>query len=85
MTIEAVARQYFMDFLENLGDCEYGGEEYVDEEYIEEQSNQIIADDFFSGELVIGWDTKEHELILMYIDKGKVAEDIKQLSYPLNP
>jgi len=62
MTNEAIARQYFMDFLENLGDHEYGCEEYS-----EEESDQIITDTFFSGGLIISWNPKKHTLMLKFI------------------
>lgn len=55
MTKEAVARQYFIDFVENLGedyeyDCEY------DQDREEEEATLILADLFFSGLLEIKWD-----------------------------
>lgn len=48
MTKDAVVRQFFLDFLENLG-------EYVDEceEHDAEECNQILADLFFDGRLEI--------------------------------
>lgn len=62
MTKEAIARQYFRDFLENLGDHEYGYEEYNAEE-----SAQIITEAFFSGELIIRWNRKKHTLMLKFL------------------
>ena len=61
MTKEAVARQYFRDFLENLGDHEHSCEEYC-----EEESNQIITETFFSGELIVRWDPSRHTLMLKF-------------------
>ena len=59
MTKEAIARQHFMDFLENLGDREYGYEEYS-----EEESDWILTDLFFSGLLVVKWNPEKHTLML---------------------
>jgi hypothetical protein len=59
MTIEAVARQYFRDFLENLG---YHVNGY--EEFDEEESNMILADLFFEGRVEIKWDPETHTLML---------------------
>lgn len=63
MTKEAIARQFFRDFLENLG-----GYRYIDDldEYDEEESNQIITDVFFSGGLTMKWDPKKHTLMLKF-------------------
>jgi hypothetical protein len=64
MSIEATTRQYFRDFLENLGDHEYGYEEYS-----EEEGDQIITAAFFFGGLIIRWNPKKHTLMLKIITK----------------
>jgi hypothetical protein len=59
MTKEAIARQFFMDFLENLG-------ERVDcyEEFEEEECNMILTDLFFAGQLEVGWNPETNTLML---------------------
>ena len=59
MIEEVVIRQYFLDFLENLG--HHVGNH---EEYDEEECNQIIADLFFAGELEIKWNPQKRKLML---------------------
>jgi hypothetical protein len=63
-TKEAVVRQYFRDFLENLGDCEFDDDF---DEWTEEEGNQMISDAFFSGGLMIGWSVKQHTLMLKLV------------------
>ncbi|MGD0496195.1 MAG: hypothetical protein ABSB28_09190 [Candidatus Bathyarchaeia archaeon] len=46
MSKEAVARQFFLDFIENLG-SEY--EDEYNQEHDEEEANLILTDLFFSG------------------------------------
>jgi len=65
MTKEAVARQYFRDFLENTGNYEYDPDE--PDEFSEEECDQIITDTFFSGGLIISWNPKKHTLMLKFI------------------
>lgn len=59
MTKEAVVRQFFMDFIENLGD-------HVDEkkEFEDEECNMILTDLFFAGKLEMKWNPKRHSLML---------------------
>jgi len=68
MTKESVARQFFWDFLENLGDCPSH-----DDEQTAEEANFILADWFFSGMLEIKWDPKKQNRILHYLggEKGR--------------
>lgn len=62
MTKEYVARQFFWDFMENLGD-NYKN----DDEQDVEEANFILADWFFSGLLEIKWDPEKHKLIVHYL------------------
>lgn len=67
LTREAVARQFFLDFVENLGS------EHEDEDitpYVEEEASLILADLFFSGLLRIEWNPKKHVLRLNFKDYG---------------
>lgn len=64
MTKETVAKQFFMDFIENLGDYEYEH----DQSFGEEEANSILTDLFFSGLMGIKWDSKEHKLILNFLN-----------------
>jgi len=59
MTREAVARQFFMDFLENLG---YPVDSY--KEFEEEECNMILTDLFFDGRLEVKWNPKTGNLML---------------------
>jgi len=59
MTKEAVVRQFFIDFLENLG---HHVNDY--EEFEEEECNTILADLFFAGKLEIKWNTHDETLML---------------------
>ena len=59
MSKDAVVRQFFLDFLENLGD--HVGE---CEEHDEEERNQILADLFFDGRLEIKWNAETKKLML---------------------
>jgi hypothetical protein len=63
---EAVARQFFLDFIENLG-SEY--EDECNQDYIEEEANLILADLFFSGLLKIEWNPRKHVLRLNFRDR----------------
>ncbi|MGB9134711.1 MAG: hypothetical protein WCC63_03885 [Candidatus Bathyarchaeia archaeon] len=69
MTKEAVVRQFFMDFVENLG-------YQVDErkEFEDEESNMILTDLFFAGKLEMKWNPKKHSLML----KPKITINIKE-------
>jgi len=69
MTKEAVVRQFFMDFVENLGYDFDGWEEFEDEE-----CNMIIADLFFAGKLEIKWNPNKHSLML----KPEIVINIKE-------
>lgn len=60
LTKEAVARQFFHDFMENLGseyECEQG------QFWQDEECNMILINEFFSGTLEIRWDPQEHSLM----------------------
>jgi hypothetical protein len=59
MSKDAIVRQFFLDFLENLGD-------HVDEceELDEEECTQILADLFFDGRLEIKWNAEAKKLML---------------------
>ena len=59
MSKDAVVRQFFLDFIENLGDP-------VDEyqEHDSEECNQILTDMFFDGRLEIKWNVKSKNLML---------------------
>ena len=59
MTKEAVARQFFMDFIENLG---YYVNRY--QEFEEEECNMILTDLFFGERLEIKWNPKTDTLML---------------------
>ena len=59
MSKDAVVRQFFLDFLENLGDHVGECEERDDEE-----RNQILADLFFDGRLEIKWNAETGKLML---------------------
>jgi hypothetical protein len=69
MTKEAVVRQFFMDFVENLG-------YHVDErnEFEDEESNMILTDLFFAGKLEMKWNPKKHSLML----KPEIVINIKE-------
>ena len=61
MTKESVARQFFMDFVENLGeDYEYDCECAQD---CGEEATLILADLFFSGLLEIKWDFENQQIV----------------------
>ncbi|MGB8779887.1 MAG: hypothetical protein WCD81_04470 [Candidatus Bathyarchaeia archaeon] len=66
MSKEAVARQFFLDFIENLG-SEY--EDEYNQEHIEEEANLILTDLFFSGLLKIEWNPRKHVLRLNFRDR----------------
>jgi hypothetical protein len=72
-TKEAVVRQYFRDFLENLGDCEFDDDF---DELNDEESNQIISDAFFSGGLMISWSVKQHTLMLKFVAEKMNARKV---------
>ncbi|MCW3985151.1 MAG: hypothetical protein NWE91_01910 [Candidatus Bathyarchaeota archaeon] len=69
MTKEAVIRQFFSDFIENLG-CKVNGYE----EFDEEECNMILTDLFFAGRLEIKWNPKAHTLML----KPKIVINLKK-------
>jgi hypothetical protein len=69
MTIEAVARQYLRDFLENLG-----GRINRYEKFDEEESTMILTDLFFAGRLKIKWDPKIHMLMI----KPEIVINVKE-------
>jgi hypothetical protein len=61
---EAVARQYFMDFIENLG------ESFEDDVQLDdEEANLTLTDLFFSGELELKLSPHEHTLLLILDQK----------------
>jgi len=62
MTKKAVVRQFFMDFLENLGDYEFNG-------YEEEESLRVMADLFFSGLLVLKWNPEDNILLVKALNE----------------
>ena len=64
MPKEAVARQFFTDFLENLGDYEYDPHEG----FGHEESHMIIAGFFFAGQMKLRWDPKRHVLVLEILE-----------------
>lgn len=66
MTKEAVAKEFLLDFLENLGDYEYDPHEGLGEE----ESKIILADLFFGGLLKLRWDPKKHSLILEMLERS---------------
>ena len=59
MTREAVARQFFMDFLENLG---YPVDSH--KEFEEEECNMMLTNLFFDGRLETRWNPKTGNLML---------------------
>ena len=68
-----VTRQFFMDFLENLG------EQVIDYEQLEEEEecNQIIADLFFAGQMELKWNPETEKLMLkptMILDISGVTD-----------
>ena len=63
MTREAVTRQFFIDFLENLGD-KSKRHEYAHDFYDDEEANVILADMFFAGQLELKWNLESHTLML---------------------
>lgn len=67
MSKESVARQFFWDFLENLG------EEYKPDSDLSnsdrEEANFILTDLFFAGLLKIGWNHKTQTLVLQGPEK----------------
>lgn len=69
MSKEAVVKQFFMDFIENLGE---NIDEY--EEYDQEECNQILANMFFASNLEIKWNSKTERLML----KPTFVLDIKR-------
>jgi len=66
MSKEAVARQVFLYFIENLGS---EIEDEYDQEYDEEEANLILTDLFFSGLLKIEWNPRKHVLRLNFRDR----------------
>jgi hypothetical protein len=66
MSKEAVVRQFFLDFIENLG-SEY--EDENNQEHIEEEANLILTDLFFSGLLKIEWNPRKHALRLNFRER----------------
>lgn len=62
MTKEDVAKQFFWDFLENLGDSS-------DDERVEEEANFVLTDLFFSGLLKVEWNPKTHSLGLGFQER----------------
>jgi hypothetical protein len=64
VTKEAVARQFFIDFVENSGDTE----EDPHEEYPSEESLLVVTDWFFSGLMEIGWNPRKHMLVIHFED-----------------
>ncbi|MGA3193113.1 MAG: hypothetical protein ABSD73_11490 [Candidatus Bathyarchaeia archaeon] len=79
MSKEAVARQFFLDFTENLG-SEY--EDEYNQEHIEEEANLILTDLFFSGLLKIEWNPRKHVLRLNFRDR-KNKESKRQKCAPV--
>jgi hypothetical protein len=73
MSKDAVVRQFFLDFLENLGD--HVGEY---QEHDEEERNQILADLFFDGRLEIKWNVENKKLML----KPTIVLDIEARALP---
>lgn len=67
MTKEAVAKQFFWDLLENLGE-DYGYESDFTG-YEKEEANWILTDLFFAGLLKIGWNPKTRTLVLANSEK----------------
>ena len=69
MTKEAVARQFFMDLMENLG-------YHIDprREFEEEENNMILTDLFFDGKLELKWNPELHSLML----KPEITINIKE-------
>lgn len=59
MTKEAIARQYFMDFLDCLYEYDVDYDEYSEEEFL-----RIVVDLFFAGDLKIKWNSDKHTLML---------------------
>ena len=55
MSKETVAKQFFTDFLENLGD-----NSDVEDEMNAEEANFMLTDLFFAGLLDVGWDPKKN-------------------------
>jgi hypothetical protein len=76
---EAVARQFFLDFIENLG-SEY--EDQYNQEHDEEEANLILTDLFFSGLLKIEWNPRKHVLRLNFRDR-KNKESKRHKSAPV--
>jgi len=77
MTKEAVARQFFYDFIENSGaECECG----QDQVWSEEECNMILTSCFFSGRLEISWNRRKHSLILNFLEKQRGREQEAQMS-----
>jgi len=78
MTREAVTRQFFIDFLENLGDNS-GRHEQACDFYDEEDANMILVDMFFAGQLELKWNSETHKLmikpcmVIQYGNKHKLA------------
>jgi len=54
VTKEAVVRQFFIDFIENLG-------ESLDDDYCQGEITLIPAELFFSGSLEIKWDPEKQK------------------------
>lgn len=68
MTKKAVARQFFRDFIENLGD------NVNSEEKFEEESTMIITEMFFAGQLELKWNPKTDTLMF----KPTFVIDVKE-------
>lgn len=75
MAKSAVARQFFIDFIENLGD-----HVDVEEEFEEEESIMILTDLFFGGELAIMWNPETDTLMLKPTTEGKFKELCEEIS-----
>ena len=73
MTREAVVRQFFLDFIENLGT------EHEDEDitpYVEEEASLVLTDLFFSGLLKLEWNAKKHTLRLNFAENNDKQETL---------
>jgi len=73
MTKEAVARQFFMDFIENLGESY---EDNYDQDHNEEEANLILTDLSFSGLLEVERDPKKRTLLLQILSKKPVTTNV---------
>ena len=74
---EAVARQFFLDFIENLG-SEY--EDENNQECSEEEANLILTDLFFSGLLKIEWNPRKHVLRLNFRNRRSKESKTQKLA-----